>query len=155
MKAPVTLPTIVGLSVALGGVAILASPAARWLGDPAALRTRVLQQLFLWLLFGAVVVIVLRWERRPLSSIGVRPDLVRSLGFAALLAAFVVVVVSPAVMHLVASGGFGFIESGVVQFASLPIWFKLFAVLTAGVVEETLFQPRDAADRFAAIVRIR
>lgn len=45
----VTLPTIVGLLVALGGVAALASPAGRWLGGPAALRTRVLEQRFLWL----------------------------------------------------------------------------------------------------------
>lgn len=151
MKEAVTFPTIVGLLVALGGVAALASPAARWLGDPAALRTRLLEQLVLWLLFGAVIAIVLGWESRPLSSIGVKPGWGRSAVLAAGLTAFVVGVVSPRVMRLVQSAGFGSVESGVVPFASLPIWFRLFAVLTAGVVEETLFRGY-ALERLAGLL---
>jgi membrane protease YdiL (CAAX protease family) len=54
-------------------------------------------------------------------------------------------------MRLVASGGFGSAESGVVGFASLPTWFKLFAVLTAGVVEETLFRGY-ALERLAGLL---
>lgn len=150
-KETVTLPTMVGLLVALGGVAALASAAGRWLGDPAALRTRVLEQLFLWLLLAGVLAIVLVWENRPLSSIGVRPGWVRSVALAAGLATFVVLVVSPAVMRIVASGGFGSVESGVAQFASLPLWFKVLAVLTAGVVEETLFRGY-ALERLAALL---
>ena len=43
MKEAVTLSTVAGLLAGLGGVAALASPAARWLGDPVALWTRVLE----------------------------------------------------------------------------------------------------------------
>jgi hypothetical protein len=49
-----TTPTLVGLAISLGGVALLASPAHRWLGPPELLRTRVLDQLALRLLFAAV-----------------------------------------------------------------------------------------------------
>jgi membrane protease YdiL (CAAX protease family) len=151
MNTAITLPTVVGLVVALGGVALLASPAARWLGDPGALRTRVLEQLALWLLFGAVLGIVLFWENHPLSSIGVRSGWVRSVAMAGVLTPIVVLVVSPAAIRLVAAGGFSSVESGVVQFSLLPIWLKLFAVLTAGVVEETLFRGY-ALERLAGLL---
>ncbi|HEV3041403.1 MAG TPA: hypothetical protein VHA33_26810 [Candidatus Angelobacter sp.] len=64
------LPLFVGLGVALGGTALLVSPASRIVGDPAKLTTRVLYQLILWVLLGLVILIVTLWERRSLSSIG-------------------------------------------------------------------------------------
>ena len=43
-------------------------------------------------------------------------------------------------MRAVAAAGLSTIESGVARFGALPFGLQLFAVVTAGVVEETLFR---------------
>ena len=52
----------VGLIVAFGGMALLASPASRLLGDPERLQTWALGQLALWALLAAILAIVVLWE---------------------------------------------------------------------------------------------
>jgi len=143
--------TRVGLLVAIGGVALLASPAHRLLGDPARLRTQVLDQLVLWLLFAAVLAIVLVWERAPLASIGWKPFAWRSLALAALFAAVVMWIATP-IGSFVASKLFGLplFEAGIADFSQRPLWLKVVAVVTAGVVEETLFRGY-ALERIASI----
>ena len=64
------LPTILALALSLLGPIVLASPAGRILGDLALLRTKLIGQFALWCLAAIVVAIVLLWEHRPLSSIG-------------------------------------------------------------------------------------
>src|ERR1700694_4508974 len=70
MKTSAGWPVGVGLLIAVGGPALLVSPLHRFLGDPQALQTRLLDQLILWGLFGAIIALVALWERRPLVSIG-------------------------------------------------------------------------------------
>jgi hypothetical protein len=70
MKTSAALPTSIGLAIAIGGPALLVSPAHRLLGDAQILQTRLLDQLILWGLFGAIIGLVVLWERRPLNSIG-------------------------------------------------------------------------------------
>ena len=60
-------PTIVGLCIALGGTAL---PVNKLFGSPEGFAARVLEQGFLWMLFCVVIVIVIQWEKQPLSSIG-------------------------------------------------------------------------------------
>jgi len=143
------LPTIAGLAVSLGGVALLASPAAHVLGDPSSIQTRVLEQLVLWLLLGLVLGIVLAWERAPLTSIGLKRGWARSLVLALVLGSAVVWLVSPLAMRFVAALGIPSIASRVAQFAALPGWLKILSVATAGIVEETLFRGY-ALERLAA-----
>ncbi len=73
MKNKSILPALVGLTVAWGGTALLLSPADRLLGAPNQLRTKVLEQLVLWVLLAMTVAIVMLWERQPLASMGLRP----------------------------------------------------------------------------------
>lgn len=139
MRAP-SLPTWIGLGVAFLGPLLLVTPAQRLLGDPARLRTRVLEQLVLWALLAAVVWIVLAWERRPLASIGVRPFAWGSVAWGLGLAALLMWVVTPLSLRLLAALRLAGFESGIASFAALPLGLKLLAVLGAGVVEETLYR---------------
>ena len=71
---PAVLPTIVGLSVTLGGpflVQFVLAPLM--LQSPAGSSSAVLlSQSMLWLLTGTVIVVTRWWEHRPWSWIGVR-----------------------------------------------------------------------------------
>lgn len=64
---------VVGLLVAWGGTAPLVSPAARLLANPSSLVTKCLEQAILWLVCGALVGIVVLWEKQPLASLWLRP----------------------------------------------------------------------------------
>jgi uncharacterized protein len=146
--APVA--TIVGLVVAIGGVALLASPASRVLGDPARLRTQVLDQMVLWLLFAAVIAIVLFWERLPLASIGLKPFAWRSLALGAVFAAVVMWIATPIGTFVASKAGLPLFDAGIAEFAQRPLWLRILAVVTAGVVEETLFRGY-ALERIASL----
>jgi membrane protease YdiL (CAAX protease family) len=132
-------PALVGLTVAWGGTIVLLSPADRWLGPPERLTTKLLEQLVLWVLFGIVVAIVVFWERQPLSSIGLRPFRWSSPGWGLLLAAIMIVVVMPSLAWALRATGTAGFEAGMARALVLPAWFRIIAVVTAGIVEDTLF----------------
>ena len=135
-----TTAAIVGIVVAVGGTALLASPASRLLGDPDRFSTRITEQLALWLLFAAIVAIVLGWEQQPLSSLALKPFHWTSLAWGVALALTLIYVAVPIAMRVLAASGLAGFESGIAKVVALPIWFRIFAVLTAGIVEETLFR---------------
>ena len=140
---PAVLPTIVGLSVALGGpflVQFVLAPLM--LQSPAGSSSAVLlSQSMLWLLTGTVIVVTRWWEHRPWSWIGVR----RISWRAALLAAVLGVALGIAVPILTVatsrllplSKGGGTVDRVA---ASGPAWLVLAVVLTASVTEEFLFR---------------
>ena len=68
MKTSAMLHTSMGLAIEIGGPALLVSPAHRLLGDAQALPTRLLDQLILWGLFGAIIGLVVLWERIRLTT---------------------------------------------------------------------------------------
>lgn len=141
-------PQIVGLAIALGGTALLVSPAHRVLGDPNRLATRVLDQLAMWALLAAVVAVVLLWERRPLASLGLLPLAWSSVAWGLALAAAQMWVVVPATLWLIRALGFHGFDSGIATVVAWPLWLRILAVVTAGVVEEALFRGY-AIDRLA------
>lgn len=96
-----------------------------------------------------MLAIVRLWERRPLASIGLRRHLLRSAALAAALTAFVVWIATPIAMGFVAAVGLGSIDAEIADFSSLPLSLKAVSVVTAGVVEETLFRGY-ATERLAA-----
>jgi membrane protease YdiL (CAAX protease family) len=129
----------VGLLVGFGGMALLVSPASRLLGDPERLLTRVLGQLALWGLFVALLAIVIVWEKQPLSSLWLRPLAWRSLALGALFAAIQITLVYPVRSWLLELSGLPGFAAGTEKILALPLWFRILAVASAGVVEETVF----------------
>ncbi len=136
MRQPRYLPTIVGLCIALGGSVL---PVGKLLNDPHGFAARWIEQGFLWMLFGLVIAIMLRWEKQPLSSIGLRWRR-SSVAWGLLLTVIVIYVTAPLGSWALARTGLPGFEAGSSKLAELPIWFLAVAAVTAGVVEETLYR---------------
>jgi membrane protease YdiL (CAAX protease family) len=133
------LAPLVGLVVALGGPLLLVSPASRVLGRPDSIVTKLLEQAVLWLFLAVILAVVLLWERQPLTSMWLQPFHWHSLAWGLLLAAAMIYLVFPFRVWLVRISGLPDFQAGLERVLSLPIWFRVLAVVTAGVVEETLF----------------
>lgn len=133
-------PSWLGLAIAFGGTLLLVSPAQRALGPPDRLRTQLLDQIALWTLFAAVLAVVLVLENRPLASIGLRPFSWHSLAWGLALAAFLMWIVAPLNLRLLHASGLAGFDAGIADFVRRPPWLQVWAVIGAGVVEETLFR---------------
>lgn len=145
------LATVAGLSVAFGGTILLVSPVARLLGDPQRLSTQVLYQLALWVLFALIVAIVVLWEKRSLNSIGFQRLSWTSIGLGLGCTAFIIAVNSVVIPFLTKLGIVD-LSQGFAVVGSWPTWLRIFAALTAGVVEEALFRGY-AIERLALLTR--
>ena len=132
--------TWIGIAIGFLGPLLLASPAARVLGDPERVRTMLFYQLAMWAFLAAVLWIVLGVERRPLASIGLRPPGVRSIAMGLGLAAVIMWVLTPLNVWLMGKLGLGGFDEGIATARRMPTWLLAFAVLTAGVVEEVLYR---------------
>ena len=119
---------------------MLVGPLGRQLGDPSTTFAQIRGQLALWLLLAAVLLIVRFWERQPLSSLGLRRVTWQSLGWAVLLAVAHVVVLFPATEAVRTALGLDSYAGGMQQAIAMPVWMRIFAVISAGVVEEVLFR---------------
>lgn len=126
--------------LALFGPPALAAATRRWGGLQPSLPVQVVGQVALSAIAVAVLFILVRWQRWPLRTIGLRrPDTWTPV------VAFVVVIVSrsilPAVsgwlMRRLALGGF---ESGIVSLAAQPMWWRVCVALMSGPVEELLYR---------------
>jgi CAAX protease family protein len=129
---------IAGLAVAWVGTGLLVSPWSRVLGEPGRVATALVEQAALWLLFAAVLAIVLLWERQPLASLWLQPFRWQSVGWGLLLvAAFAIILpVREWVRRAADLPGYA---AGMEQVLALPLWVRVLAVIQAGIVEETLF----------------
>ena len=134
------LPAIVGLSVAWGGTALLVSPVALSLGDPSSVVVGFLGQAALWLLCAAVIGIVVFWERESLESLWLRPFQWQSLAWAGVLVFASVVLIFPITEWVRKGVGLPGYAAGMETALAHPAWLRVLAVLTAGIVEETLFR---------------
>jgi uncharacterized protein len=134
-----SLPTLVGLILALGGPALLAGPLPRLLGEKDARRTCLIDQLCRLALAAGVIAVVVRWEGRPLASLGWQGFAWESLAWGSMLAFIFVRVLVPAESRLLGRLGLA-AEQGPVPLKPLPVPFLVFAAVVAGVAEETLFR---------------
>ena len=126
-------PLAAGLLLAWGGTGLLVSPLAASL-DP------LLGQLALWLIGALVVAVVLLWERKPLTSLWLQPLDWRSWAWAAVLVIAHFVVIFPATEWVRREIGLPGYAAGMEAAVAQPVWLRILAVVTAGVVEEVLFR---------------
>src|SRR5205807_8231274 len=117
--------------------------------DPARLTTQVFYQLTLWVLLGLLAAIVIWWERRSLSSIGLASWRWQSLSWGLGCAACIVAISAITIPYLTMIGVVD-LSRGLAVVASWPLWFRIVAVGTAGVVEESLFRGY-AIERLASL----
>jgi uncharacterized protein len=144
------LATTVGLCLALFGPALLFMPCRKLTGQPERVTTRVLELLFLWVLAGSIVAIVIWWENLPFASIGLQLKW-QSVVLGLLLALLFNRVVAPFLYWMIHKTGIHGFESGLAKMVTMPVWFLLFAALTGGVVEETLYRGY-AIERLASVI---
>jgi len=99
----------------------------------------LLKEVIFWTCAAAVLLIVVRWERRPLGSIGLRKPTWTSLlfgiaGFGALGIAYGVVSLLQQAVRMAET------EQAVSTLLVLPLWLRSLLVLRAGLVEEILYR---------------
>jgi membrane protease YdiL (CAAX protease family) len=128
--------TWVGLAIALVGFPVLSYAVPARLGPVAQTLVR---EAICWTLAALVLVILVRWERCPLRSIGLRRPGWRSillglLGFLLLSIVYGVATLLQARLNLPGSG------RGMAQLLVLPVWLRVLLVVRAGVVEEILYR---------------
>lgn len=100
----------------------------------------MLGQAALWLLCAAIVGIVMLWERRPLSSLWLKPWKWQTLAWAGALIVLHYVVLFPATEWARQTLGLPGYAAGMQIAVSQPFWLRIVAAVTAGVVEETLYR---------------
>jgi len=135
-----TLPTTIGLLVALGGPSALSAISPLIAGDSPSIGVQVLLQAIFCGLAVFILILVRRYERLPLGSIGLRRPDWTTLATAALLF-FVGFVLMPFFTDpLVKMWGQEGADAGIAELALLPTWFRVVVGATGGVVEETLYR---------------
>jgi membrane protease YdiL (CAAX protease family) len=109
-------------------------------GPTPTLAVQIALQLVLCLIATLLLLIVRRWERLPLASIGVRPpDVVTGVLAVTiiLVAYFLLPLLSAPVLRALGLGGF---EPGLEVIASQPRWWRVCVALTSGPIEELLYR---------------
>ena len=129
-----------GLLVAWGGAMLLVSPVARLAGDSSSLVAGVLGQVALWSLCAAVICVVVYWEKEPLASLWLKPFQWQSLFWAGVLMTGSIALFFPMTEWVRRKLGLPGYTHGMETALASPVWLRIVAVLTAGVVEETLFR---------------
>jgi uncharacterized protein len=145
-----TWPTTVGLLVALGVPPVLVLTSRRVLGDAPTIGAQIVLQMILCACAAFVMVVVVRWERLPLRSIGLRRLSWRTFTTALLVTTIGFLLQALVTAPLVKAFGQAGANAGVATLAMLPTWFRLFLATTSGIVEETLYRGY-AVERFAAV----
>jgi membrane protease YdiL (CAAX protease family) len=133
------LAPLIGLLVTFGGTLALISPASRLLGRAEAVLTKLLEQAVLWLILGMVVAIVVLWEREPLASLWLQPFRWQSIAWGLLLAAAQIYLAFPLRVWLIRALRLPGFDAGLESVLAFPVWLRVVMVVSAAVVEETLF----------------
>jgi membrane protease YdiL (CAAX protease family) len=120
------------------------------LGDSPSVAMALPFDLILWGLLAIIFVVVVRVERQPLASIGLKPlgwpTIMWSLG----LVFTITFVLAPAMTRFVERSGLPGYEHGLQRLLELPAWYRVFLAFTAGVVEESLYRGY-AVERLASL----
>ena len=126
------------------------SPAATFLGDNTRIVTEWLGQALLWVLLAGIIGIVILWEKQPLSSLWLKPFQWQSVIWGGLFFLAYILFLFPVTEWFRTSLELPSYAAGMEKTLALPIWIRVIAVVTAGIVEETLFRAY-AITRFASL----
>lgn len=151
MKAPVIgLPTIAALLLALCGPPLLSIVSQRVLGDSTSVTRMLPFDLILWAMLALVLAVVIYVERQPLASIGLKQPRGTTIIWAVLLVLSINFILAPALMWIVNKAGLSGYERGLTRLSELPLWYRVFLAISAGVIEE-IFYRGYAVERLASL----
>jgi membrane protease YdiL (CAAX protease family) len=142
--------TIVTLSLAIVGPPLIAIISQRVLGESASVVQMAPFDALYWALFAVVLAVIIYVEKEDLSSIGLRRPSVSTIVWAIVLVCGINFLLSPAAMWVVNKAGLSGYEFGLSNMARLPVWYKVFLAISAGVIEETLYRGY-AIERLASL----
>ena len=131
--------TVIALVVALAGPPALVLSARRLFGDAPSFGIAIALQMVYCGLASFVLWTVLRKERLPLASIGLRRPRWSTLLVAGLLW-LVSLRLLPLLTGPLLDAGGAAVPEGLTRLASFPIWFRIVQALTGGVIEEILYR---------------
>jgi membrane protease YdiL (CAAX protease family) len=139
-----------GLLIALAGPPVFVVISKGLFGEMPSLGIQVTLQLLYCGMAAFLLWFVLRVERLPLKSIGLRRPtwltIVSGIGLL-LVGSFVV---APMTVPLQEALGTGGMQAGLDQIAAWPLWFRIGVGLTGGMIEEFFYRGY-AIERLAAI----
>jgi uncharacterized protein len=130
--------SIIGLALVWGGTMLLISPAATLLKN--SILGACLGQGALWMLFSTTLMIVLFWEKQPIDSLWLKPLWWQSACWAAVLFFLNIFVLFPITDWFRTAFRLPGYAAGMEITLAFPVWLRIVAVITAGIVEETLFR---------------
>jgi hypothetical protein len=87
-----------------------------------------------------ILIVVIRIERQPLASIGLRRPSWTTLLWGLALTVAITFVLAPVITQLVDRADLPGYESGLQQLLGIPARYRIFLAVTAGVVEEALYR---------------
>ncbi len=131
---------LTGLALAWGGTALMASPVMSAFGDPARTGLLALGAVLYWALAAAVIAIALFWEKQPLQSVWLKPFQWQSVLWGLLLVGLNYAVFLPAGEWVRRSAGLAGFSAGMEEIMKFPLWYRVLAVIGAGILEELLFR---------------
>ncbi len=152
--SPVESPTVAALVLALAGPPSLVVASRRFFGDAPPLAIQIVLQLVFCAMAAAIVGVVVRYERLPLSSIGVRAVTPFSVASGLLVGAAMLFVLPFVTRPLGALLGVTGVEALTADLAAQPPWFRVFIAVTSGGIEELLYRGY-AIERLAVLCRRR
>lgn len=133
------IPTFVGLAIALFALPIFMAAYRAMTGENHSNMQILGREAAIFLLVGFLLWIVKRWERRPLSSIGLQVNRLRTSLFRGVCLAVVVLAVTVALYLLLRTIGVRLGEDHVTTFhASLLV--VTVSMLRAGIAEEIFYR---------------
>ena len=129
-----------GLTLAFVGPPVIASIGPPAIGGPPSLSVGLAGQAALVLLAATVLAILRRWQRQPITSIGLRPLDARSVALALVLVLFFRFVFLPLTSFTLTGLGIAGWDAGVAALGTLPTWYLTLAVILGPAVEEILYR---------------
>jgi membrane protease YdiL (CAAX protease family) len=133
------VPILVGLLLVWAGT-LLIDPVSRLYAAEGTLAEAVIGQVAFWLLGVAVILHVRFRERQPLRSLWLKPFQWQSIAWGLALVAVNYAVLLPTGEFVRRSAGLPGFAAGMEPIMALPLWYRVWAVLGAGVIEEILFR---------------